>query len=215
MSHTEDDDYNDVIDKKETLEDQKPKDVKKRSHSGKERTVETRTRGFTSGMKKEIPSPTFESVYQDAMKLSPEEQQNLAIRLNASFNTEVNTPPPSEPSLQDILEYLKKIPLWEGKKKSGSAIEWLENEARYGRWLKHINNDRDYIYRQDIMNHDKKLVRGIENELSISDVKVREHIRTRTERIDDKKESRQIDTETVQIAIAIKQRESREARMAL
>jgi hypothetical protein len=93
----------------------------------------------------------------------------------------------SKPSILNFPEKhkpdLSAVPLWGGKIKDGAAIEWLGKQ--YGMWLEHFGADRNFIFRQDILSHDRKLVKAIDQEAHKQQIKSREFLPTQSDAVDE------------------------------
>ncbi len=114
---------------------------------------------------------------------------------------------PLKPSSEKEEPDLSQIPLWGGKIKDGSAIEWLEKH--YGQWLKRYGADQNYIHRQDIKNHDEKLVQAVSNYMCKENIRARDILPTRSDLVTSNAEKFNITPEIERTTNTIQRRKYR------
>ncbi len=156
--------------------------------------------------KKKSPKPkeAWETVFQQAKALPHDQQTKLFNALN-----EERAQPIPKPDLS-------KIPLWEGKKKSKlTAIEWLDKH--YGHLITTFRSDHNYIYRQDVKDHDPYLVERVSAEASKKGKKGQFYLPTITNQTDDKKEKLNlvVTEDGTRTVVALKQRDYRKSKTTL
>ncbi len=140
----------------------------------------------------------------EALETDVEQQEALSAVQSylVTFNAATNLAQLSEEKPD-----LSQIPLWGGKIKDGSAIEWLDKH--YGKWLKRCGADQNYIYRKDIVAHDAKLVKAVEMDAYMNKHKPRDYIPTRSDRVTDNVEKFNITSEVERTVNTIKKRKHR------
>lgn len=144
---------------------------------------------------KEIP--TKPGIMEDKQKLKPDfdiareavaklpREQQLALVEEFAPKTQK----PEQAQAQEKPD-ISHIPLWGGKIKDGSALEWLE--THYGQYLTTCGAPQNLLYRQDINAHDPSLLVGITTELrttkdpSYKGKKQRDFVPIKTNEVDDR-----------------------------
>ena len=140
----------------------------------------------------------------EALETDVEQQEALSAVQSylVTFNAATNLAQLSEEKPD-----LSQIPLWGGKIKDGSAIEWLEKH--YGQWLKRYGADQNYIHRQDIKNHDEKLVQAVSNYMCKENIRARDILPTRSDLVTSNAEKFNITPEIERTTNTIQRRKYR------
>ncbi|MEE9398542.1 MAG: hypothetical protein V3V31_16205 [Methylococcales bacterium] len=150
------------------------------------------------------------TVFKAITNLPENEQEEVYIWLSAKFEdkAQIEETPAEQPPPQELEEPEKPdisaVPLWRGKVKDGPAIDWLK--THYGQWLKCCGADKNYIYRQDILDHDPKLARGISREANILGKNGRKFIPTDSDELDNREEQQGITEEVIRTVNAVQRR---------